>query len=91
MKDQSITRLLVTAVLATSVGFLSLSAAAGQDEHQRWLIQQTIKAKQQAKAAESAEAALLAECRKLLEQDKDAKLAECPVLMELGKNTNEVK
>jgi uncharacterized protein YaiL (DUF2058 family) len=90
MKAQSINRLL-TAVLVTSLGFLSLSAAAGQDENQRWLIQQTIKAKQQAKAAEAAKAAKLAECRKLLEQNKDAKLAECPVLMELGKNTNEAK
>lgn len=91
MKAQSITRLLTTALLATGLSFLSISAAAGQDENQRYQIQQFMKAKQQAKAAESAKAAKLAECRKLLEQDKDAKLAECPVLMELGKNTNEAK
>jgi uncharacterized protein YaiL (DUF2058 family) len=88
MKAQTINRLL-TAALVTSLGFLSLSATAGQDGNQRYQIQQFMKAKQQAKAVEAAKAAKLAECRKLLEQDKDAKLAECPVLMELGKNTNE--
>jgi cell division protein FtsB len=90
MKTQSKNRLL-TAVLATGLGFLSLSAAAGQDENQRYQIQQFMKAKQQAKAAEAAKAAELAECRKLLEQNKDAKLAECPILIEQGKGTTEAK
>lgn len=90
MKTISENRLMM-AILAGSLGFLSLSATAGQDESQRWLIQQTIKAKQQAKAAEAAKAAKLAECRKLLEQNKDAKLAECPVLMEQDKGATESK
>jgi len=89
MKTISKNRLL-TAILATSLSFLSLTAAAGQDENQRYMIQQVMKAKQQAKVAEAAKAAELAECRKLFEQNKDAKLAECPVLLQ-GKVAGESK
>ena len=82
MKTISKNRLL-TAILATSLSFLSLTAAAGQDENQRYMIQQVMKAKQQAKVAEATKAAELAECRKLFEQNKDAKLTECPVLLQI--------
>lgn len=90
MKTISKNRFL-TAILAASLSFLSLTAAAGQDENQRYMIQQVMKAKQQAKAAEAAKAAELAKCRKLFEQNKEAKLAECPVLLEQGKVAGESK
>lgn len=90
MKNPLKSRLL-TAILAASLGFLPLSAAAGQDYFQQQITQRVMKAKQQAKAAEAAKAAKLAECRKLLEQNKDAKLAECPVLTEQDKGANESK
>jgi len=54
-------------VLMASLGFLSLSALAGQDSNQRMMIEQAIKQQQQAKAAESAkkqaDAIKLEECK----------------------------
>jgi len=59
-----------------SLGFLSLSALAGQDSNQRLMIEQAIKQKQQAKAAEAVkqqEAAIKAEeCKKQIEQGRNA-------------------
>lgn len=61
-------------VLMASLGFLSLSALAGQDSNQRWLTEQVIKQKQQAKATESAknqaDAIKLEECKKMIDQAK---------------------
>lgn len=90
MKTISKNRLL-TAILAASLGFLSLSATAAQDSVQRWIVERAIQAKQQAKVAEAAKAAKLVECRKLLEQNKDAKLADCQVLLEQYKGASESK
>ena len=63
-------------ILAISLGFLSLPASAGQDENQRYLIQQAVTAKQQAQAVEAskqqADAIKLEECKKLIEQSKNA-------------------
>lgn len=68
------TSTLTVASMALSMGLLSLSASAGQDEGQRYLIQQVQKAKQQAQASEAskqeASAIKAEECRKLLEQGK---------------------
>lgn len=61
-------------VLMASLGFLSLSALAEQDSNQRWLTEQVIKQKQQAKATESAknqaDAIKLEECKKMIDQAK---------------------
>lgn len=66
-------KLSVTLLMA-SLGFLSLSAIAGQDSNQRWLTEQVIKQKQQAKATESAknqaDAIKLEECKKMIDQAK---------------------
>lgn len=66
-------KLSVTLLMA-SLGFLSLSALAGQDSNQRMMIEQAIKQQQQAKAAESAknqtDAIKLEECKKLIDQAK---------------------
>jgi len=63
-------------VLMASLGFLSLSAIAGQDGNQRLMIEQVIKLQQQTKATEAARqhaAAIKAEeCRKQMEQGKNA-------------------
>lgn len=68
-------KLSVTLLMA-SLGFLSLSALAGQDSNQRMMIEQAIKQQQQAKAAESAkkqaDAIKLEECKKQMEHGKDA-------------------
>lgn len=87
MKTQTINRLMVV-IMTCGLGFLASPASAGQDSVQIWLVQQAIKAKQQAHAAEAAKATKLAECRKLLAQDKDAKLAECPALLEQDKGAS---
>ena len=68
MKTQLINRVMVI-ITACSLGFLSLNALAGQDETQRFLIQQAIKAKQQAQAAE---ATMVAACQKMMEPSKDS-------------------
>lgn len=61
-------------LLMASLGFLSLSAIAGQDSNQRWLTEQAIKQQQQAKATESAkkqaDAIKLEECKKMIDQAK---------------------
>ncbi|MDP3008169.1 hypothetical protein [Methylotenera mobilis] len=68
-------KLSVTLLMA-SLGFLSLSAIAGQDSNQRLMIEQTIKQQQQSKATEAARqhaAAIKAEeCKKQTEHGKDA-------------------
>lgn len=68
-------KLSVTLVMA-SLGFLSLSALAGQDSNQRLMIEQTIKQLQQTKATEAArqhDAAIKAEeCKKQIEHREDA-------------------
>ena len=67
-------RKLSVTVLMASLGFLSLSALAAQDSNQRWLTEQIIKQKQQAKATESAkkqaDAIKLEECKTMIDQAK---------------------
>jgi hypothetical protein len=81
MKTLSVNTL-ITAILAACLGIVSLTVAAGQDESQRYQIQQFIKAKQKAAATEAAakqaQAAEAAKqeattdaCRKMMEQSKD--------------------
>lgn len=67
------TNKLTVAILAVSLGFLSLNAFAGQDSNQRFMLEQVTKL-QQAKAAEMSkqEAARQAECMKQMEQSKNA-------------------
>lgn len=64
--------IVVSIMLALSVGAISTTVVAGQDGNQRMLIQQTIaklQAKQKAQAeAQVVEAKKLEECKKLLEQ-----------------------
>jgi hypothetical protein len=55
MMRQSINKTIATLVVA-SLGVFSLSAIAGQDETQRQIVQQAIKAKQKLKEAEAAKA-----------------------------------
>jgi|GEM_PF-1157842 len=90
MKTLSKNRLML-AILAASLSFLSLSASAAQDSSQRWIIEQAIKAKQQAQVVEAAKATKLAECRRLQEPDKNVKLADCTVLLEQNKGASESK
>jgi len=67
-------RKLSVSLLMASLGFLSLSALAGQDSNQRLMIEQTIKQQQQAKATESAkkqaDAIKLEECKTMIDQTK---------------------
>lgn len=64
--------IVVSIMLALSVGAISTTVVAGQDGNQRMLIQQTIaklQVKQKAQAeAQAVEAKKLEECKKLLEQ-----------------------
>ena len=64
--------IVVSIMLALSVGAISSTVVAGQDSNQRMLIQQTIatlQAKQKAQAeAQAVEAKKLEECKKQLEQ-----------------------
>jgi predicted DNA-binding protein YlxM (UPF0122 family) len=55
MMRQTINKSIATLILA-SLGAFSLSAIAGQDETQRQIVQQAIKAKQKLKEAEAAKA-----------------------------------
>ena len=63
-------------VLMASLGFLSLSALAGQDGNQRLMLDQINKLQQQAKAAESAkkqaDAIKLEDCKKMIDQAKQS-------------------
>lgn len=67
MKTQTINRLMIL-IMTCSLGFLSLNALAGQDETQRFLIQQAMKAKQEVKAAEAIK---VAACLQMMEPSKD--------------------
>ena len=75
MNTLYLNKLSVTLLMA-SLGFLSLSALAGQDSNQRLMIEQTIKQQQQTKATEAARqhaAAIKAEeCKKQIEQGRNA-------------------
>ncbi|NOT15687.1 MAG: hypothetical protein HOP21_08980 [Methylotenera sp.] len=70
------TNKLAVAIMVASLGFLSLSAMAGQDFFQQQMTQRVMKAKQQAKVAEAAKqqaAAIKAEeCKTQIEQGKNA-------------------
>lgn len=72
--ETTCTNKVIPAILAVSLGFLTLPASAGQDESQRYLIQQAVMAKQQAQAIEAGKqpvsAIKLEECKKLIEQSK---------------------
>lgn len=63
-------------VLMASLGFLSLTAVAGQDSNQRLIVEQIIKQKQQDKVTESvkkqADAIKLEECKTTVDQAKPA-------------------
>ncbi len=56
MKMQTINKMIATVAIC-SIGFLSASAMAGQDEFQRQMTQQVMKAKQKLKQAEAAQGA----------------------------------
>jgi hypothetical protein len=65
--ETTCTNKVILAILAVNLGLLSLPASAGQDESQRYMIQQAITAKQQAKTTEAdkqqADAIKLEECK----------------------------
>lgn len=56
MKQQAISKIITTLAIC-SMGFLSASAMAGQDESQRQMTQQVMKAKQKLNEAEAAKGA----------------------------------
>jgi hypothetical protein len=68
MKPLSINRAMIL-ITACSLGLLSVFASAGQDESQRYQIQQAITAKQQAQAAVTT---MMAACQKMMEPSKDS-------------------
>lgn len=67
-------RKLSITVLMASLGFLSLSAIAGQDGNQRLMLERINQLQQQAKATEAAkkqaDAIKLEECKKMIDQAK---------------------
>lgn len=75
MKNTYTNKLAVIALVA-GLAFLSLSASAGQDGNQRFMLEQVTKLQQQAKVAEVArqQAAAIkqAECMKQMEQGNHA-------------------
>ncbi len=64
MKKQPIHKM-ITAIAVCSIGFLSVSAGAGQDEFQRQMIQRVQQAKQKLQQAEAAKGS---ERQKLMEE-----------------------